>query len=290
VEEGSEIFHLDIANVSHPMLTIVDETATGTIFANDTPVVECSITSHAPDELPPGKVGEPYGPVELVPDYHSPQGFVWDPFPVLTDGLTFDDEPSPSATISGTPTESGIFEILIDLHCDGLENDDGDYVAVYTLVIEPEDPPVIITLDDTSVLEGHDGITDALPLIVLSAPLPDDLLLEVITYDAEALVANDDYVPVPPAQLIQINAGTTEQPIPLEVLGDLDVEIDEAFFVELRTPIEQVVVGSAAVTIVNDDLALIAPTEVPALGPAGLAALAGALLAAGAFLLRRSGP
>jgi hypothetical protein len=288
VEEPSEIFHLTLASVTHPALTIVDETATGTIFANDTPVVECSITSHAPDELPPGKVGVPYGPVVLVPDYHSPAGFVWDPFPDLPDGLTFDDEPSPSATIEGTPTQSGIFEIFLDLHCDGLENDDGDYEAVYTLVIEPEDPPVLITLEDIAVVEGHVGFTDALPIIQLSAALPDDLLLEVITYDAEALVADDDYVPVPSGQLIQINAGETETPIPLQIVGDLTMELDEAFFVELRTPIEQTVVASAIVTIINDDGPIVVPA-VPSLDAVGLAFLAAALLLAGGVVLRRSG-
>ncbi len=296
-QEPDEQMTLTLSNPNPPGVPIVRATATGTIFDDDDPNAGCRITNHPTGPLPPGKVGQPYGPVDFTPSgKESSDDYAWTvsagatpPGVPLT---TFRDDPSPPGDheihgrLAGTPTQAGDFPFTFTLDCPQLDGGHDTKDVDYTIHVDPEDPPVLVTLDDAQTFEGDSGLTPLLPQIHLSAPLPSDLLLEVLTFDSSAAVADPDYLALPPGQQILIPAGETVEPVPLDVVGDLNVEADEQFLVVLRTPITHQTVASATMTILNDD-GLENPAPIPALDGAGLAALALGLGGAALWHLRR---
>lgn len=303
---GSKTMTLTLSNASSPFVALAQATATGTIFDDDDTEGLCRITNFVgAGDLPLGKVGLPYGPVDLrgySASFDPTAEYDWSVTGgALPPGVTLGEAPveDPPGSgnfelhgmLAGTPTAAGTYSFTVHLACP-ITDPDGDpppelYDAEMTIVIEPEDPQAILTLADVAVVEGNAGLTPVVMTIELSQALPDDLPLEVVLFDGSAAVADSDYEPllVEP-QPTQVNAGNVAEPFGLNVHGDLEVEGDEDYFVQLRTPIEHTVLATAKVTIVNDD----APqtlVEVPALGDFGLGLLALGLAGAGLRGVRR---
>lgn len=265
--------------------------ATGTIVDDDSLAGTCHIVS--PSNLPFGTVGKPYGPVDMTPDGQGGSGdFAWSllagPLPpgiglsMVTNGVDLQKH----GLLSGTPTVAGTYPITIHLNCptpdSGTENKD----TPFSITILPETAQVAISLDDASVVEGNAGFKSVQPLLHLSAALaaPQDFLVELVP--GSATVVDNDYVPLAANFKITVPAGVASFPIPLQVVGDTKVEDDENFLVLVKTPIQGTVVAAGQVTIVNDDVAPPAPTDVPSLSTAGLAGLALSLSLAGLWLFR----
>lgn len=57
-------------------------------------------------------------------------------------------------------------------------------------------------------------------------------MLEISTFDGSAAILDTDYPPLPANQLLLIPAGTTFEPIPLQVTGDLKVEEDDTYWLK----------------------------------------------------------
>jgi hypothetical protein len=257
----------------------------GTIYDDDDPNAGCRVTSFPSGPLPPGTVGKTYGPIDFAPAGGDLEDqYEW----TIASGTLPPGIDLSTSNVGGvlhgvlgsapippiTPTQAGDYAFKVHLVCALIDNGFDSTDLDYTIHIEPERPPVILTLENTSVVEGNLGLTPALPQIKLSAPLPDDLLLEVETSDASATVANSDYQPVAAGQQILIPAGETVEPIPLDVVGDPTVEPDEQFIVRLKTPIEKKVLANATVGVINDDSVAV---TVPTLSQWGLLVLAVAL-------------
>jgi hypothetical protein len=274
--EADKSLTLTLDSPNPPAIAITDATAIGTIQDDDSLVGTCHIAS--PGALPPGIAGQPYGPVDLVPDGEVAGDFAWslvDPS-CLPPNLTLSEGAGEHGVISGTPTVSGTFSCTIHLVCPASDSSTETHDTPFTLVIEPEAPQVLITLEGASTLEGDTGNAPVLPHIHLSSPAATAFNLEVVLFDLSATVANIDYVPLGPGQQIGINAGDIDVPIPLDAVGDEAVEPDELFLVQIRTPTTHEVLDTAEVAIINDD-APISVETVPTLGEWGLLALAIAL-------------
>lgn len=303
---SSETMTLTLANPSSPYVNLAQAAATGTIFDDDDDTGLCRITS-ALGNLPPGKVGVPYGPIDLrgfsamfdpTLDYDwSTIGGLLPPGVSLGE-VAVEDPPGSGnfelhGAIAGTPLEAGIFTFTVHLVCPVDDPDPGSpppetFDAQLTIVIDPEAPQAILTLPDVAVVEGNSGLTPVPMTLQLSQALPTDLGLEVLLFDGSAAEADADYLQllaVPQPTLV--GAGNVAEPFALEVAGDLKVESDETFLVQIRTPISHQVLATATVTILNDDTANI--VEVPTLGGLGLAALAFGL-AGGAWVRLRRRP
>lgn len=303
----SETMTLTLANPSSPYVALAQAAGTGTIFDDDDTAGLCRITNAIGDgDLPVGKVGVPYGPVDLrgfsasfdpTLDYDwSSTGGTFPPGVQLGE-VPVEDPPGSGnfelhGALAGTPTQPGTYIFNVHLTCPVDDPDPGTpppelFDAEFTIVIEPEGPQALLSLPDESLVEGNAGLSQVLMTIHLSQALPEDLPLEVLLLDGSAQVDDADYLQllsIP--QPTQVNAGNAAESFTLDIVGDTTVEIDETFLVVLRTPISHTVLATATVTIVNDDFE-VSVVEIPTLGDLGFGLLALGLAGAGLRTLRR---
>jgi hypothetical protein len=112
-----------------------------------------------------------------------------------------------------------------------------------------------LTINDVTVAEGNSGTTTATFTVSLSAPAPStDVTFDIATQDGTATTANSDYVGRSLTNQI-IPAGQTTYIFSVTVNGDLTIEPDEPFFVNVTNVSGTLVTdGQGLGTIQNDDL------------------------------------
>jgi subtilisin family serine protease/subtilisin-like proprotein convertase family protein len=117
------------------------------------------------------------------------------------------------------------------------------------LILDDDGPS--ISINDVAVLEGNSGTTNAVFTVRLSAPSPQNVSVAYATADGTA-TAGSDYTAV--SGTLTIPAGSTSITLAVPVLGDLVIEPDETFFVNLSNPVNGTIGdGSGLGTILNDD-------------------------------------
>lgn len=108
-----------------------------------------------------------------------------------------------------------------------------------------------LSIDDATILEGNAGVRTLRFMVSLSAPAPGTVSVAYATVNG-ASTAGVDYIAT--SGSLSFAAGVTTQPIDVTVIGDLDVELDEDFFVNLLNPSGATIAdGQGVGTIVNDD-------------------------------------
>jgi PA domain/Bacterial Ig-like domain (group 3)/Subtilase family/Putative Ig domain/Secretion system C-terminal sorting domain/PKD-like domain/HYR domain/Ig-like domain CHU_C associated len=160
----------------------------------------------------------------------------------LPTGLTL----SPTGIISGTPTQTGSFPISVtatDAVCPGA-------TINYTLVVQPP----LLTINDITQNEGNSGPTTFSFTVSLSAPAgPGGVTFDIATADNTATIANNDYV-AKSLTSQTIPAGSLTYTFDVAVNGDVAVETDENFFVNVTNVTGAIVSdGQGLGTISNDD-------------------------------------
>jgi hypothetical protein len=107
-----------------------------------------------------------------------------------------------------------------------------------------------LSITDVAVVEGDTGSTTAVFTITLSTT---SLLTVTANYETADSTANStDYTPV--SGILTFAPGETSQMITVTINGDIVVEPDETFSLNLSDPINAVIVdGQGIGTIVNDD-------------------------------------
>jgi hypothetical protein len=111
-----------------------------------------------------------------------------------------------------------------------------------------------ISIAGASVLEGNAGTATAGLVVTLSSASADTVKVDFQTADGTALTADNDYVAAS-GQII-FDPGATADTLGVTVNGDLTVEGDETFLVNLSAPVNAALSDSAgAVTISNDEAA-----------------------------------
>jgi hypothetical protein len=106
------------------------------------------------------------------------------------------------------------------------------------------------------------------------------------TADGSATTADTDYVPTS-GVLTFVPGGPLSQTITVDVVGDLGVEANETFVVNLSAPAGGMEQGTG--TIVNDDSEGLPPADIPTLSEWGALLLIGALALMGLARLARFG-
>jgi uncharacterized protein (TIGR03437 family) len=117
----------------------------------------------------------------------------------------------------------------------------------------PGTPPNL-TINDVSVVEGNSGTTSATFTVSLSAPAAStDVTFDIATQDNTATTANSDYVAKAlTAQVIP--AGQQTYTFTVTVNGDVAIEPNETFFVNVTNVVGATVTdGQGVGTIQNDD-------------------------------------
>ena len=114
--------------------------------------------------------------------------------------------------------------------------------------------PPNLTIGDVIITEGNSGTTTAIFTISLSAPAPStDITFDIATQDNGATSANNDYVARTLTTQV-IPAGQTTYTFSVTVNGDLAIEPDETFFVNVTNVTGAAVTdGQGVATIQNDD-------------------------------------
>jgi hypothetical protein len=120
-------------------------------------------------------------------------------------------------------------------------------------VIVDDDPPPVVWINNSAVLEGDSGTTNAAFQLTLSKPAINDVTVYYNTSDGTATVSNNDYVAISGGSVV-FPAGTTNQTISVAVRGNTVNEPDEFYYVNVPQAINATLGTNRAIgTILNDD-------------------------------------
>lgn len=122
--------------------------------------------------------------------------------------------------------------------------------------ISDNDGPAI-SINDVSVIEGQGGTTNAVFTISLSAPSVQTVGVRALTADGTA--GGSSFFPADfqsfNDRLVTIPAGATSATLTVRLNGDVMIEPDESFFVNLFQPFNATIAdGQGVGTITNDDV------------------------------------
>jgi subtilisin-like proprotein convertase family protein len=117
----------------------------------------------------------------------------------------------------------------------------------------------LLTLDDTSVIEGNTGRTDAKFPLRLSRPFAQTVLVNYATANGTAL-AGVGYAPT--NGTAQFPPGQTNQTLRVGVMGDVLMEGNETFSLTLSAPMNATLARAAATGTILDDEVLLSATTV----------------------------
>jgi uncharacterized repeat protein (TIGR01451 family) len=120
-----------------------------------------------------------------------------------------------------------------------------------TLTIIDDDPTPSISIANIALFEGNSGTTNAVFQITLSNPSASIVSVQASTSDGTALASNDYLAR---SGSVTFAVGTTNQAFIVPVVGDVNNEPDQVFFVTLTNSINGTVTRAVATcTIINDD-------------------------------------
>jgi Ca2+-binding RTX toxin-like protein len=116
-----------------------------------------------------------------------------------------------------------------------------------------DDPLPAVSISDDSQFEGNAGTTPFTFAVSLSNPSFQTITVDFATADGTATVADNDYQPA--TGTVVFNPGETTKTVTVLANGDVAVEPDETFFVNLSNPTNATIAdGQGQGTILNDDL------------------------------------
>ena len=112
--------------------------------------------------------------------------------------------------------------------------------------------PLELTINDVTIVEGNSGTSTATFVIALSAPAGLPVSVNIQTADGTASAASGDYSAL--AMLLTYGPGETTKNVTVEISGDLVLEPNETFFLQLMAATgAHIGAFQGQATIVNDD-------------------------------------
>ncbi|MCH9651973.1 MAG: autotransporter domain-containing protein [Deltaproteobacteria bacterium] len=127
-----------------------------------------------------------------------------------------------------------------------------DPVGVATILNDDVAGVPDLSIGDVGLQEGDSGQTMALFNVTLSFASAMTVQVAFATQDGTATAGGEDYLPA--FGTLTIPPGVLSATVAVEVIGDTDVEPDEAFLVNLSNPVNALLVdGQGQGTIFNDD-------------------------------------
>jgi hypothetical protein len=267
--EPDETFFLDLSGPNGALLadprgqgTIVNDESGFLLSVNDTTVAEGDSGSPAATFTVSMPVAVPEGGTVTV-NYTTADGSATagEDYQPTSGTLTFTAGQS-SRTIV-VPVIPDDFDELDETFTMNLSNAEGAViVAAQGTATILDDDDATVSIGDATVTEGDSGLTNASFEVTLSAPSARAIEVDYATADDTAR-AGPDYVATSGA--VSFPPGTTSVVIAVPVRGDLFLESDERFFVNLAASAGvSIADGQGRGTILNDDVAS-ADNPVPAL-------------------------
>jgi hypothetical protein len=262
IDELDEQFTVELSNASGEAV-IVDGSATVTILDNDVPSLSIG------DET----VDEATGSVTLtVASDIAPAMDVTVDFSTTAGTATAPDDygsVAGTATIAAGTTATSLSISIVNDALDELDeqftvelsNASGEAVIVdsnATVTILDDDPGPSLSIADVSVSEDA---ANATLTVTQDSPSGLDVTVDYATSDGTA-TAPDDYVAG--SGTAAIPAGATSATITVPIIDDALDEVDETFTVTLSNPTGGgiIAVGTATVTIVDDDVPMLSIGDV----------------------------
>ena len=144
----------------------------------------------------------------------------------------------------------------------------------------------MLSIDSVSASEGNAGNTPFTFTVTLSAASASPVTVSYATADGSATAADTDYVPTS-GVLTFTPGGPLSQTITVDVVGDLAVETNETFAVNLSAPSGGGGMEQGTGTIVNDDGVPPAAADIPTLSEWGALLLIGILALLGVMRVAR---
>lgn len=144
--------------------------------------------------------------------------------------------------------------IAVDRAVGTIQNDDSDNTN-----------PVLpsLSINNISLKEGNSGTTNATFTLSLSAPSTESVTVNYATADGTATAADRDYAAIS-LNSVTFNPGQTTQTITIAINGDINVESNETFRLNLTNPQNAVIAkGAGIATLINDDISLEQPPNNP---------------------------
>ncbi|MBE7554476.1 MAG: DNRLRE domain-containing protein [Anaerolineales bacterium] len=109
-----------------------------------------------------------------------------------------------------------------------------------------------LSINDVAVLEGDSGTTNAVFTISMSSASSQTVSVDYATADNTATTADNDYVAA--SGTLTIPPGIITGPITVTLVGDTNVEGDEAFLVNLSNPVNAAIADGQGVGFIQQDL------------------------------------
>ncbi len=252
-EEANETL---LVSLSDPAIaTISDGSATGTIYDDDGPPAIVVLDAVA-DEA----AGSAFFDVALTSsdidtvtvDYATANGTA----------LAGGDYASTSGTVTFAPGDT-LETVDVPVLDDGVAEEEESFtlqlsnpaeatidrsVAVGSIVDTDADPT--LTVGDASVAEGDAGLTTGILTVSLSGPSEKTVEVDYATSDVGATAATD-YVST--TGTLTFAPGDIEEQIDVTVIGDVDVEGDEAVAMDLSAETNATVADPSGVLTITDD-------------------------------------
>lgn len=115
-----------------------------------------------------------------------------------------------------------------------------------------DDPPPSLSINDVAIPEGNNGNRQATFTVALSSMSGQTVTVEYATADGTATTADLDYLAR--SGTLTFEAGQTSRNVNVPIRGDIQVEPDETYFVNLSNPTNAVIADDQGLgTIINDD-------------------------------------
>ena len=153
--------------------------------------------------------------------------------------------------------------VAVDVNGDALDEEDETYTVDLTNAVNgtiddgqgvgtitDDDPPVAISLDDVSVLEGNFGIVSATFNVSLSSPSGRSVSVDYASANGTA-TAPVDYLSA--TGTLDFAAGETTKQVTVLVNGDLLNEANETFFLNLTNAVNATIADSQGLGAITDD-------------------------------------
>lgn len=170
--------------------------------------------------------------------------------------------PQPLTTLTFAPGEVAK-QIIVPVKGDLVDEDDETFTINLsspvnatlsttraTGTIRDDDLPPRVSVTGTAIIEGDSGSAAAVVVVGLSAASSRTVSVKYATRNGSATAG--DYVSK--SGTLTFAPGTTELSVPISIVGDLAIEGNEAFFVDLTQPVNAgITVPSAEVQIIDND-------------------------------------
>ncbi len=254
LEEGKESFQVNLSNAVNA--TLADANAEGTILDNDQTVVPAGFSYRTTDDWGSGFNGEitltnrgdeAWSGWRLEFDWTHEISQVWNALLIENSDGSFvvDNEfwngavgPGQSVIIGFGGSPGNVITIPSNVYVNGVAVDVGQ--ATPTLSVA-----------DVTLNEGDLGTTVADVVVSLSKVASEDVTVNYSTHDGSAMAGSDYEGKM---GTVTIPEGSLSAILALNIIGDLDVEMNETLTVELSAPQgAEIANGVATVTIQNDD-------------------------------------